>query len=160
MKFQAKNARSAMKKIKLRIKTNVESGSKKHSQSFIKHFQTKLINGDFTPRLKKSTIRNKRSKGFDLPETPLYGRGKRVKSSLINGLQAFKTAQGMWRIRPIGKHKTMSMAKLFAIHEYGALLKNGGKIPARKPISRSVKSYKQTTEYKNLNLSISKGLTR
>ena len=158
MRFKAKNAAKAMAKIKAKLRINVDIGSKKHADAFIKHFQEKLINGDFKPRLKKSTVRRKRVKGYDLPETPLYGRGLRVKSSMINGLQSFKTSKGVWRVRPIGKHQRMGMCKLFAIHEKGATLKNGGKIPARKPIKRSVDSYKKSAEYKNINLKITAGV--
>jgi hypothetical protein len=158
LKFKAKNAKAAMAKIKVKIRQRVDVASGKHADAFIKLFQEKLINGDFKPRLKRSTVRQKRRKGYDLPETPLYGRGLRVKSSMINGLKPFKTKNGVWRIRPTGKHQKMAMSKLFAIHEFGATLKNGGKIAARKPIGKTVKAYKASTEYKNINHTITKGL--
>lgn len=154
MKFKAKDAKKVMTKIRKKLTQNVEIGSERHCKSYIRHFQDMLVNGEFTPRLKKSTVKGKRRKGLPFPETPLYGRGDRVKSSMLNGLGYFKTAKGVWRVRPTGKHKTMSMQKLFAIHEKGAVLHNGGKLRARKPIEKSVKSYKKSAGYRNINLKI------
>lgn len=157
MKFKAKDAVKVFNGIKTKISQRVKIGSKRHSDAFIKHFQEKLINGDFTPRLKKSTVKTKRQKTYDLPETPLYARGARVKASMYNGLKA-KPIKSGWRVAPEGQHGKISMQKLFAIHEKGAKLKNGGNIPARKPIARTVKSYKAGSEYGKINHQIFKKL--
>jgi hypothetical protein len=129
------------------IDQKIKTTGKVHANGIVKTFQNKLANGDFTPKLKASTVAQKRRKGQPMPSTPLYGWGDSEKNSMINGLKVKQEAPAKWTVRPSGNHGKISMQKLFAIHEYGANLKNGGKIHARKPIRRSIEAYTKSTEY-------------
>lgn len=140
------------------VDQKISTTTKKHAEGVLFEFKTLMRGGMLTPRLKPSTIKSKRQKGMPFPQTPLYGWGLTSKNSMINGLRVETTGKGGWRLRPFGKHDKISMQKLFAIHEYGATLKNGGKIPARKPLRRAVEAYKKSAEFKNQNIKLVKSI--
>jgi hypothetical protein len=137
-----------------KTKQTVETTAENRANAIIKLFKKKLKSGDFIPGLKRATIKAKARKGMTQPQTPLYGWGETEKNSMYNGLKPRRLGWGKWEVKPNGKHidgktkKMMPMQMLFAIHETGATLKNGGRIPARKPIQRTVQDFLKSSEYK------------
>lgn len=135
----------------------INTSGKVHADGIVRTFKKLLKSGTFRPSLKPSTIKAKRRAGMSQPSTSLYGWGESVRNSMINGLQVQTQGRGKWTVKPFGKHHSnISMQKLFAIHQYGATLKNGGKIPARKPLSRSIDAYRKSSEYLRENFTVVK----
>lgn len=129
------------------VKMQIETSGKAHAEGIVRMFRKMLKRGDFTPKLRPSTIKSKRSQKMPKPETPLYGWGEQASQSMYNGLRVQKGPKGGWVIVPFGKHGKIAMKLLFTIHEYGANLKNGGVIRPRRPLKRSVFAYKNSTDY-------------
>lgn len=129
------------------VKQQANTSGKAHAEGIIRTFKKMLKSGQFTPKLRPSTLRSKRAQKMPKPETPLYGWGEQAAQSMYNGLRAKKIANGKWVVAPFGKHGKVAMALLFAVHEYGANLKNGGVIRPRRPLKRSVFAYKNSTDY-------------
>ncbi len=125
----------------------INTSSEAHAKGIIRTFRRMLKNGEFTPKLKPATIARKRAQGMSKPETPLYGWGEQATQSMYNGLRAVQVERGHWKVIPFGRHGKVAMALLFAVHEYGANLKNGGIIKPRRPVKRSVFAYKHSTDY-------------
>ena len=70
------------------------------------------------PSLAASTVDEKSFRGYSRVRTPLMGRG-----SMISGLRIRKVSKG-YRVAPYGTHSSgMSMAQMWAIHEYGATIR-------------------------------------
>lgn len=133
----------------------IESTAANRAEAVVKLFKQNIKGGKFQPPLKPETIKAKRKKGMPLPQVPLYGWGESEKNSMYNGLRIKKLGNGKYEIKPYGKHvdgktkKQVNMQLLFAVHETGAHLKNGGKIPARKPLQRTVEMFVKQPEYKD-----------
>ncbi|TGL39635.1 hypothetical protein EHQ53_14025 [Leptospira langatensis] len=120
------------------IKLYADSSAKKRVEGVKGFAQSFIASGGLTPKLKRATIDAKLRKGLLFPDHPLYGLGSKNARSMINGLKVRKLKNG-WRVQPEGIHHSgLRMVTIFAIHEFGASLKNGGRIPARKLMRKSV----------------------
>ncbi len=89
-------------------------------------------------RLRPKTIERKEGKGFEQPDTPLYGLGFADKRSYVNMLHVVHVGQRMFVVRPkAGYHhgkrypgdpdpkpKTIKLKDLFDVHEYGTIIHN------------------------------------
>jgi len=137
------------------VSQEVATSSEVHAKGIVKTFKKKLKRGDFTPKLKPSTIARKKSQKMPKPTTPLYGWGESSQTSMYNGLRPQRIAKGKWKVVPFGRHGKISMQALFAIHEYGAHLKNGGVIRPRRPLKSSLADYKKSSEYLKENHRVS-----
>lgn len=132
-----------------KIKINADLSSKKKAEQLKKTVQDFIISGSLTPKLKKGTIQNKTSQGMLYPTHPLYGLGEENAKSMINGIKVRKIKNG-YRVQPEGKHHSgLKMQTIYLIHEYGAILKNGGVIPARKLIRKSVDACNRNAKKEN-----------
>ena len=96
--------------------------------------------------LKPRTVRKKQRKGYPKPRNPLYGMGESQKNSLINALAFRKIKNGYRLYRRRAKHHeaNLPLNVLLAIHEHGAIIKNGfGKgilirIPPRPVVDKAI----------------------
>jgi hypothetical protein len=111
--------------------------SKRNAIQFIKIFQDGLEKDTLgLEPLKESTVKQKRRQGLSKPETPLYGKGKTDKNSLIN---VFKIVKGQKKYDVVPRrdkhHKAkMEIDTLLRIHTSGATITRGDKtwrLPAR-----------------------------
>lgn len=118
---------------------HIDTMRKKDAQSFIEYWRSGILNNEFklTP-LADSTIRRKIRLGMAKPQNPLYGLGFEGAYTYIKGMRSFKTKKG-YVVKMIGKHHDSEIdnAGLLIIHEYGCVLANGGRIPARPAMHRA-----------------------
>jgi len=118
---------------------HMESFRKKDADAFIEYWKSGLLNDEFklTP-LSDATIRRKIRLGMAKPQNPLYGLGMEGAYTYIKGMRKFRTSKG-YVVRMTGKHHDSEIDNhgLLMIHEYGCVLKNGGRIPPRPAMHRA-----------------------
>lgn len=142
------NYNKKVKKLISKLELSAETTAKKRVLKVKKLVEDSIKLGYLTPKLKKDTIKSKRSKGYLYPEHPLYGLGEENGKSMLRGLRVRKIKNG-WRLAPEGKHHSgLSQQTIWTIHEFGATLTNGGKIPARKPFKTALKNFRIIEEEK------------
>lgn len=138
--------RKAIKQLpKFTLKT-IDTALKRDAQAFIKTYQEGINKNSLQLKsLSDSTVRSKRSKGYQKPKTPLYGKGLNDSRSLINQFIIRKLKSGYRVATRTGNHWSgLKMQKLAAIMEYGATINRGGStivIPPRPARSRAFQKW-------------------
>jgi hypothetical protein len=107
-------------------------------------------------RLSKTTIAQKRSKGYDLPDVPLYGAGDSESPKSYSSMLRMRKLKNGWKVQgSIAKHHEadITLRRLLDIHEHGRtfVVKNKKtgetrliRIPPRPAFAKSVsKLYKK-----------------
>lgn len=111
----------------------ISTARKRDGHDFIKYWQSGLLNNEFklTP-LDPKTIKRKIRMGYSRPQNPLYGLGLDGSYTYIKGMRLFRTSKG-YVVRMTGRHHDSKIDNhgLLMIHEYGCVLRNGGRIPPR-----------------------------
>ena len=87
-------------------------------------------------KLAESTIKRKRRLGLERPSTPLYGMGDTKGMKAYANILRIREIKTGYRVGPARKgamhhSQKIELQYLFYIHEYGCVLKNGGRIPPR-----------------------------
>jgi hypothetical protein len=154
VKFKLSKTTAAVRKRIQRLPKLVEefvdANLKMDAENMVANFKEGIEKNNFRLiPLKPATVRKKQRQGLPKPKTPLYGKGRGHKNSLINALGIRKVKNGYRVYRRRAKHykANMSLRKLLAIHEQGALVENGFgrgiliRIPAR-PVVR--KAFERT----------------
>lgn len=134
--FQAKVARIA--RLPQMMEDTMMGHLKGSATGVIEEFQDGIrMNNMGLQKLQDATIKGKLRKGYDKPETPLYGLGDKSEKSYINMLRIRKIKNG-YKVYPSkAKHHSSGLAlnDLFKVHEYGCTInmKNGTtvRIPPR-----------------------------
>ncbi|MBD3278334.1 MAG: hypothetical protein GF388_08545 [Candidatus Aegiribacteria sp.] len=120
---------------------------KRDAYGLVDEFQQGIRNGTLgLRRLKSSTIRQKRRKGYPRPGTPLYGKGDTDKRSYINMLRVRKERKGYRVYQSRGMHHSgrISLRALYEIHEYGTVIQQGKAtivIPPRPAFHNAFREY-------------------
>jgi len=136
-----------LKRLPRLVNNAMDASIKRDVSNVIKEFQKGIKRNNFNLEpLKQSTIKSKRSKGYPKPKTPLYGMGESQKNSLINALAIRKIKNGYRLYRRRARHwkADLPLNVLLAIHEQGAIIKNGfGKgilirIPPRPVVDKAI----------------------
>jgi hypothetical protein len=144
------------------VKISADTSARKRAEGVKKFAQEFIANGSLTPKLKLSTKTRKAWLGYLYPDHPLYGLGEASSKSMYNGLKVRKLKSG-YRVQPEGTHHSgFSMQSIFIIHEFGANLKNGGRIPARRLFKKSIaeQNFKDLVENKAEAKKLKKVLTK
>lgn len=120
---------------------HMKSARKRDANDYISYWKSGILNNEFklTP-LADSTIKRKIRLNMAKPQNPLYGLGLEGAHTYIKGMRVFRTKDG-YVVRMTGKHhdSTIDNRGLLLIHEYGCILKNGSRIPARPAMHEAYK---------------------
>jgi len=142
--------RSRLRRLPKLVNEVYDASTKKDVQGVIEEYKKGIKRNNFgLTKLKASTVSDKVRKGFSKPQTPLYRAGESQKNSLINALAFRKIKNGYRLYRRRAKHwaADLPLNVLLAIHEHGALIKNGfGKgilirIPPRPVVDKAIIRY-------------------
>ena len=110
--------------------------AKKDAAGVIATFRFGIINDSLRlKKLKPRTVDQKRIRGWDQPDTPLYGIGFRDPRTYINMLHVVNKGNRMFVVEPKrGFHRKdpddpdrprLKLKDLFDVHEYGTVITNG-----------------------------------
>lgn len=112
---------------------------KRDANMCIEYWRSGILNDEFKlAPLAPSTLAQKIRLGCERPASPLYRLGFEGAHTYIKGLRMFRTKNG-YVLRMTGKHHDSKIDNhgLLMIHEYGCVLRNGGRIPARPALHRA-----------------------
>lgn len=143
MKYSQKTSaiKARLKRLPKIYMDHIESARKRDAKDFISYWRSGILNNEFklTP-LADSTIQRKIRLGMTKPQNPLYGLGLEGAHTYIKGMRIFRTAKG-YVVRMTGKHHDSNVDNhtLLLIHEYGCVLKNGDRLPARPAMQEAYK---------------------
>ena len=133
--------KARIKRLPKIYKDHIEAVRKRDADEYISYWKSGLLNNEFklTP-LADSTIQRKIRLAYTKPQNPLYGLGLEGAHTYIKGMRIFRTKDG-YVARMTGKHHDSKIDNhgLLLIHEYGCVLKNGGRIPARPAMHEAYK---------------------
>lgn len=118
--------RSRIRRLPNLIISAGQSILKKDVVGIIEEYKNGIRRNNFKlERLSSFTVMRKKELGMPKPTTPLYGLGDSNKNSLINALMYKKIKNGWKIVRRKAKHykAKLTLDKLLAIHENGALIK-------------------------------------
>lgn len=139
--------RSRIRRLPRLVNNAFDSSTKKDVENVIKEYKKGIKRNNFNLEpLKAATVMQKRGKGLPKPTTPLYGKGELEDNSLINALAYRKIKNGYRLYRRRAKHyeADLPLNVLLAIHEQGALIKNGFgrgiliRIPPRPVVDKAI----------------------
>lgn len=123
-----KAIQSRLRRLPELVNGAMDASVKRDIINTIKEYQDGIENDDFgLEALTSNTVRAKIRKQYPKPRTPLYGKGKSQKNSLINALAFRKIKNGYRLYRRTAKHHEADLPLniLLLIHENGAIIKNG-----------------------------------
>ncbi len=128
-----KAVQSRLRRLPKIVEETLDTFAKRDCARVIKEYQ-KGIKQDLFPteRLHEKTIEIKAGKGYQQPDTPLYGKGEDEKNSLYNALAIRKIKNGYRLYVRWAKHheSDLTLRDLLNIHQRGALIQVTDKMRA------------------------------
>jgi len=125
-------AESRIRRLPVLVAKGADSLIKKRASDLVKYFHDGIKGGTFRLKpLTTASIAAKQSRGYEQPQTALYGLGDEdPKRTYANMMEVKKSTSGRkitYTVRPSSrKHHSskLRLRDLFVVHEYGAIINN------------------------------------